>query len=133
MIYKNLTVELIQERLSYDGNTGLFTWEPRKDAPQYNARWAGKPALNTLQPKGKSPFGYIDTLHIKARDAAWAIIHGEFRHDLYHWNKDMSDNRILNIRARGYHSSGGFPPDFLQQLHNSGMTVDMRTFEVVYA
>jgi hypothetical protein len=124
-------IDILRNALTYDANTGFLYWREKPDAPQYNSRWAGERALNTIQKFGKAPYGRINRTVIKARDAAFAIIHGEFRTDLYHWNGNVADNRILNIRAHSYRQTGGFPPEYYMKLWEAGFGVIGDTGEVI--
>ena len=88
-----LTQTLLKQKLSYDENTGLFTWKQGK----YKDKQAGTIA-------GKLPDqGYIriniDKKEYKAHRLAWLFVYGEFppKH-LDHINRDRTDNSIKNLR-----------------------------------
>jgi hypothetical protein len=111
-----LTLAELNEAIEYDYNNGLFFWRERPElGTQYNARWANVPAFTTRLRSGihKSQICGVDVL---AHRAAWAIYHGEWRDDIFHYNGLKHDNRILNLRARGLRASKGYPPQFLNDL-----------------
>jgi hypothetical protein len=98
----------------------LFFWREQPDLGNaYNARWANRPAFTCRLRSGvhKTQICGIDIL---APRAAWAIFHGEWRNDIYHYNGKRHDNRIWNLRAHGLRASNGFPPDFRDGLIKQG-------------
>lgn len=87
-----ITPEKIKEALSYDPETGIFTWVGSK-----RIGWNGKPAGSP------HPRGYI---HIKINDnsykahrLAWFFVYGEWpTNHIDHINGITGDNRIANLR-----------------------------------
>ena len=83
----------LQERLSYDKDTGVFNWiKPTSRRIKVGAI-AGSPNSD----------GYIlikfGGMNLKAHRIAWAFVHGKFpEHELDHINRNPSDNRIENLR-----------------------------------
>lgn len=87
------TISRILELLSYNSETGRFTWIKK---PCRRIR-CGDVAMN------KSPTGYvrigIDGKRYLAHRLAWLYVYGEWPSgDIDHINGDTSDNRIANLR-----------------------------------
>ena len=83
----------LREYLSYDPETGLFTWVKRTNSS--NA--AGKPA------NSRSTTGYIRIFlcgkRHQAHRLAWLYVYGTWpTHDIDHINGQRDDNRIANLR-----------------------------------
>lgn len=83
-----MTQHRLKELLSYDPDTGIFTWIKRSN--------------NTAG--AVDAYGYtvirIDTVLYKAHRLAWLYMHGEFpAGNLDHINQVKSDNRIDNLRV----------------------------------
>lgn len=109
--------DALRQMMDYDPATGELTWKPRDAAmftagsagqrvartpehkcANWNARLAGKPALNASTTGGYR-FGTINKRVLKAHRVAWAMFHGEWpKGDIDHINGDASDNRIANLR-----------------------------------
>lgn len=108
-----LSVARLRELLNYDPETGRLTWKARKpsdfpggahtpewSANQWNARYAGKGACCT--PDGNKGYlrGMIKWRTYPAHRVAWALHYGEWpKGEIDHINRDMTDNRIANLRA----------------------------------
>jgi hypothetical protein len=111
----SLTVAVLRGLLIYDPMTGQLCW--RKRGPEWfteetrhsqahrtngwNAKWAGKPALNYVY-QGAYRSGSVLGIQILAHRAAYAIATGIELKDIPeidHINGDRSDNRLLNLRS----------------------------------
>lgn len=123
-------VQIVRSAVIYDPDTGKIVLNERPDNERFNNRWAGKPAFNTVQAKGKSPYGVLNGIRLYAKQVAWICYFGEYRNDLYYFNGNPLDNRLLNIRARGFKQTGGFPVVFINALRANGYGIDSLTFEV---
>ena len=89
---KKLTVMRLRELLSYNQDTGNFTWNfARQKAP------AGKIA-GRINDSGYRTI-CIDAAHHRAQRLAWLYVHGVWPTDVIdHINGIRSDNRIGNLR-----------------------------------
>lgn len=87
-----ITVEEVRRLLSYDPDTGAFTWLiPTSDR------------IRVGQKAGRVNSGYVG-IRINGREylahrLAWFYVHGVWPvGDIDHINRDRSDNRIANLR-----------------------------------
>lgn len=84
-----LTQQYVKDRLSYDPNTGVFTWN--------NGPRAGKKA-GCLFSNGYVNIGLCGKL-IGAHRLAWLYIHGEMPTTIDHIDGNPTNNRIANLRS----------------------------------
>lgn len=100
-----LTQQRLKEVLSYDPETGDFTWKVSLSPKALVGSIAGY----------ANPFGYIriqiDGNQFLAHQLAWFYLHGVWRKDLDHKNRKQGDNRIANLR----------PATPSNQMHNRKM------------
>jgi hypothetical protein len=90
---QTLTFERLHELLSYDKNTGVFTWRKYRRGNKKVGSIAG----NTSQQ------GYIrirlDDISFQAHRLAWMYVNGYLpENPIDHVNRERSDNRISNLR-----------------------------------
>jgi len=105
-------INVLRNLLDYDPQTGILTWRARGPewfkgtdprgaqwaANNWNAKFAGKSALNCSQRSGYRT-GAVLAIPLVAHRVAYAIHTGltEFP-ELDHINGDRADNRIVNLR-----------------------------------
>lgn len=93
------SLEELRQLLSYDSETGIFTWKKRTDIRSaVNARLEGKPAGFV----GKQGYIRIEIRGVthSAHRLAWVMTYGEWPEaQLDHINGDPADNRIVNLRC----------------------------------
>ena len=94
----DLTQQELRRILSYDKETGVFTWKHRPECPTYwNTRYAGKPA-------GVTRSGGYKTISImqkkyRSNRLAWFYETGEWPKFLVdHKNTNASDDSFSNLR-----------------------------------
>lgn len=101
-----ISPELVRKLVSYDPDTGLFTWNFRESSPLYldwvkdrfNKRYAGQPAFTYVNSRGYNQ-GTIFHLVYKAHRVAWAIVTGMWPEDqLDHIDRTKTNNRFINLR-----------------------------------
>lgn len=91
--------------LSYDPGSGLLTWKERprdmfsteRDQRAWNARFAGKPALNAINNLGYR-VGLLAGVRLAAHRVAWIMATGQEPTVVDHINGDRSDNRQCNLQ-----------------------------------
>lgn len=89
-----------------DFSTGALYWLPRgrewfssdRSHSTWNARYAGKRALNYVDPHGYC-VGRLFDKQLKAHRAIWALAHGEWPEQIDHINSVRTDNRLINLRS----------------------------------
>lgn len=93
------TPEELRNGLLYDPDTGALVWKRRADRSNvWNARYAGKPAMQALNSNGYKS-GAFNWCSLVAHRVVWAVHYGRWpaRH-IDHINGDRTDNRICNLR-----------------------------------
>lgn len=104
-----ISQELARELISYDPETGLFTWKERhrehfdslKGCSMWNARYPGKVAGSiTLSKNGYKKINIrIKGATYSGHRLAWLYMTGEYGPDqIDHENRDATDNRWTNLR-----------------------------------
>jgi hypothetical protein len=87
-----LTQERLKELLSYDPNTGVFTWLVSKGCVKANS------VSGTKRKDGYIQIRTNKKLYLSHR-LAWLYVYGELpENDLDHINEIKDDNRIVNLR-----------------------------------
>lgn len=89
---KIIPIERLRSLVSYNPETGEFTWRDRGD------RFSGKRAFNAKMASGYLR-GRLDGVYHTAHRIAWAYIHGIQPNIIDHINGDKSDNRLINLRS----------------------------------
>lgn len=102
-----LTAEILRSLVTYDPNTGDFTWKERQLRPGleridkgWNTRLAGKKVARRENKHGHSQIGLDEYGHnFMAHRLVWLYVHGEWpTMDLDHINGESGDNRVDNLR-----------------------------------
>ena len=88
-----LTQTRLKQVLSYDSDTGQFTWV----VPSGRRAKAGSIAGSRMS-NGYTNIG-VDGTRYLAHRLAWLYVHGEFVKEIDHANGDRRDNRIANLRS----------------------------------
>lgn len=110
---KEIDPKILRELLSYDLETGLFTWKPRESkwfkteasCKSWNTRYANKHALTTNAHGYRE--GAILNRAYRAHRVAYAIHHGAWPEEtIDHINGVPDDNRIVNLRSVSHAENG---------------------------
>jgi len=92
--------EYLCQRFEYDPETGVLLWRYREGGyPQWNKRFAGKPALNAQLAGYRR--GKLDGKYYRAHRIIWKLVFGTEPQNIDHINGDRGDNRIDNLRSVG--------------------------------
>ena len=92
--------------LELNHQTGLLEWKLRHESlfsdlrlhASWNARFAGSPALATIDTKGYM-YGCINYKKYRAHRVIWAMVNGQFPNlEIDHINGVKNDNRPCNLR-----------------------------------
>jgi len=96
---ERLTQQRLKEVLSYDAESGVFTWAIGR-----------KKAANGAIAGGVDNHGYwtigIDGVRHSAHRLVWLYVHGFYPKEVDHQNHVRHDNRIYNLRATDRSGNG---------------------------
>ena len=111
--------EILSELLSYDAETGMLSWRARgihwfTDGEQtavhnqkvWNAKFAGKPALNLSGSKRKHKRGTLLWRGVFAHRVIWKLVYGVEPDEVDHIDGDGSNNRLPNLRDVSHKING---------------------------
>ncbi len=89
----------MQKLAEYDHETGLLIWRARDGAEVWNAKYAGRPALNSNDGRGYRQ-GLFLGRKLYAHRAIWAVVYGCWPDgEIDHIDGNRSNNRIDNLRV----------------------------------
>lgn len=95
------TAALVRQQLSYDAQTGVFTWIARFSRARKHAR-ADVPGTDGYRRI------FIAGKYYKAHRVAWLWAHGDWPADqIDHVNLDKTDNRLANLRPADLRLNAG--------------------------
>ena len=87
-----MSINELKQVLSYDPETGDFTWTNNASYKCFVGKKAGSPSNEYVAIRYKCKV-------YKAHRLAWAFVHGDYPTQVIdHINGDKSDNRIINLR-----------------------------------
>lgn len=97
--------ELLQQVLDYDPDTGALTWKVRPlslcesehSCASWNTRFAGKPAMNSVNNKGYM-VGTVLGVRASAHRVIWKMMTGDEPDMIDHDDGHRSNNRWLNLK-----------------------------------
>ncbi len=107
-----MSLGLIMDFLSYDSETGLFTWKDRPNSKGGGAKIGDLAGCENTQ--GYIVIRFKRVLYLAHR-LAWFFVHGQMPKRLDHKNLNKADNRISNLRIATF------------QQNAANMTVQKRT------
>ena len=107
--------ESLLELLRYEPETGRLFWReralkhfggtnPEQAMRLWNAKWAGKEALNCNDDNGYR-VGAVFSKPVKAHRAIWCMVHGHWPKIVDHIDGNPENNRIENLRNVSYAES----------------------------
>ena len=83
--------------LSYKPETGRLVWKIR-GLPKWDGRWAGKPALISVNLNGYL-CGEVFARPHRAHRIIWKMVHGLDPDDVDHVDGNRQNNRLINLRS----------------------------------